>query len=110
LNIAKWGLTWREMDDGYIEIGCSIFMKGVMLPGHGNVLEVLVVGSDVDVLICLHPLGGAEGNGQPDYIAVRLPWDKCSEVVYGDKANGVGMVFDDGKFPESEDEMMGCWA
>jgi hypothetical protein len=63
LNIAKWGLTWREMDDGYIEIGCSIFMKGVMLPGHGNVLEVLAMGSDVDVLIYVHPLDGAEGDG-----------------------------------------------
>jgi hypothetical protein len=64
-NIAKWGLTWREMDDGYIEIGCSIFMKGVMLPGHGNVLEVLAVGGNVDVLICLHPLGGVEGMVNP---------------------------------------------
>jgi hypothetical protein len=36
-------------------------MKGVMLHGHGNVLEVLTMGSDVDVLICLHPLKGAEG-------------------------------------------------
>jgi hypothetical protein len=62
-NIAKWGLMWREMDDRYIEIRCSIFMKGVMLPGHGNVLEVLAVGGDVDVLIYLHPLGGAEGDG-----------------------------------------------
>jgi hypothetical protein len=98
------------MDGGYIEIGCSIFMKGVMLPGHGNVLEVLAMGSDVDVLICLHPLGGAEGDGQPDYIAVRLPWDRCSEVICGDKAKGVGMVFDNGEFSESEEEMMGCWA
>jgi hypothetical protein len=31
------------------------------------------VGGDIDVLICLHPLGGAEGDGQLDYIAVRLP-------------------------------------
>jgi hypothetical protein len=73
-------------------------------------LEVLAMGSDVDVLICLHPLGGAEGDGQPNYIAVHLPWDRCSEVICGDKANGVGMVFDDGEFLESEDEMMGCWA
>jgi hypothetical protein len=111
-NIAKWGLTWREMDDGYIEIRYSIFMKGVMLPGHDNVLEVLAMENDVDVdvLICLHPLGGAEGDGQPDYIAVRLPWDRCSEVICGDKANGVGMVFDDSKFPKSEEEMMECWA
>jgi hypothetical protein len=36
-------------------------MKGVMLPGHGNVLEVLGMGIDIDVLICLLPLGGAEG-------------------------------------------------
>jgi hypothetical protein len=59
------------MDDGYIEIGCSIFMKGVMLPGHGKVFEVLAIGSDVDVLICLHPLRDGEGDGQPNYIAVR---------------------------------------
>jgi hypothetical protein len=98
------------MDDGYIEIGCSIVMKGVMLPGHKNVFEVLAMGDNVDVLICLLPLGGAEGDAQPDYIAVHLSWDKCSEAVCGDKANGVGMVFDDGKFPESEDELMGCWA
>jgi hypothetical protein len=98
------------MDDGYIEIGCSIFMKGVMLPSYGNVLEVLAIGSVVDVLICLHSLGGAEGDGQPVYIIVSLPWDRCSEVICGDKANGVGMVFDDGEFPESEEEMMGCWA
>jgi hypothetical protein len=102
------GLTWKEMDDGYIEIGCSIFKRGVMLPSHGNVLEVLAMGSDVDVLICLHPLGSAEGDGQPDYIVVRLPWNRCSEVICGDKANAVGMVFDE--FPKSEDEMMGCWA
>jgi hypothetical protein len=109
-NIAKWGLTWREMDDGYVEIGCSIVMKGVMLPGHGNLLEVLAKDNDIDVLICLLPLGGTEGDAQPDYITVRVPWDKCSEVVCGDKANGVGMVFDDGEFPESEDELMECWA
>jgi hypothetical protein len=108
LDIAKWSLTWREMDDGYVEIGCSIIMKGVMLPRHRNVLEVLAMGDDVDVLICLHPLSGTEGDAQPDYIVVRLPWDKCSEVVCGDKANGVGMVFDNGEFPESEDELMGC--
>jgi hypothetical protein len=109
-NIAKWGLTWRENEDSYVEIGCSIFMKGVMLPGHGNVLEVLGMDPDVDVLICLLPLGGAEGDAQPYYIAVRLSLDKCSEVICGDKANGVGMVFDDGEFPESEDKLMGCWA
>jgi hypothetical protein len=50
------------MDDGYVEIGCSIVMKGVMLPGYRNVLEVLAMGDDVDVLICLLPLGSAEGD------------------------------------------------
>jgi hypothetical protein len=98
------------MDDGYNEIGCSIFMKGVMLPGHGNVLKVLGMDPDVDVLICLLPLGGAEGDAQLDYIAVRLPGNKCSEVICGEKANGVGMVFDEGEFPDSEEELMGCWA
>jgi hypothetical protein len=85
-------------------------MKGVMLPGHGNVLEVLGMDPDVDVLICLLLLGGAEGDAQPDYIAVCLPRNKCSEVICGEKANGVGMVFDEGEFPESEEELMGCWA
>jgi hypothetical protein len=39
------------MEDGYVEIGCSIFIKGVMLPGHENVLEVLEMDLDIDVLI-----------------------------------------------------------
>jgi hypothetical protein len=101
LNITKWGLTWRENEDGYVEIECSIFMKGVMLLGYRNILEVLGMDPDVDVLICLLPLGGAERDAQPDYIAVRLPWNKCNEVICGEKANRVGMVFDDGEFPES---------
>jgi hypothetical protein len=109
-NITKWGLIWRENEDDYVEIGCSIFMKGVMLLGHGNVLEVLGMDPDVDVLICLLPLGGAERDAQPDYIAVRLAWDKCSEVICGEKVDRVGMVFDNGEFPESEEELMGCWA
>ena len=109
-NIAKWGLTWQEMDDGYIEIGCSIFMKGVMLPGHNNILEVLAVDNDVNILICLHPLRGAEGDSQSDYIAVRLPWKRYNEVICGEKAIGIWMVFDNGEFPEFEDEMMGYWA
>jgi hypothetical protein len=41
---------------------------------------------------------------------VCLSWDKCSEVICSEKANRVGMVFDDGKFLESEEELMGCWA
>ena len=93
-------------DNGYIEIGCSIIIKGVMLPGHGNNLEVLAMGDDIDVLICLLPLGRAKEDAQPDYIAACLPWDKCSKVVYGEKANRVGMVFDDGKFLESENKLM----
>ena len=111
-NITKWGLTWREPDDDFVEIGCSIFMKGVMLPGHGNVMEVIAVDDEdeVDVLICLHPLGGVEGGSQPDYIAVRLPWGTCSEKVCGEKANEIGMVFDDDEFPSNVDELIGCWA
>jgi hypothetical protein len=85
----------------------ATWMKGVMLPSHGNVLKVLGMGSDVDVLICFLPLGGAEGDAQPNYIAVCLPWDKCNEVVCGDKASVVGMVFDDDKFPNSEEKLMG---
>jgi hypothetical protein len=95
------------VENGYVEIGCSIFMKDVMLPDHGNVLEVDL---DVDVLICLLPLGDAEGDTQPDYITVRLSGDKCSEVICGEKANGVEMVFDNGEFPDSEEELMECWA
>jgi hypothetical protein len=98
------------MDDVYIEIGGSIYMKDVKLPGHGNILEVLGMGNDVDVLICLLSLGGAQGDAQPDYIVVRLPWDKCSEAIFGDKANAIGMVFDSGKFPDFEEKLIGCWA
>jgi hypothetical protein len=52
------------MEDGYVEVGCSIVIKDVMLPKHGNVLEVLGMGDDIDVLICLLLLGGAEGDAQ----------------------------------------------
>jgi hypothetical protein len=41
---------------------------------------------------------------------VGLSRDKCCEVIYDEKVNGVGMVFDDGEFPDSEEELMGCWA
>jgi hypothetical protein len=37
-------------------------MKSVMLPGHRNVLEVLRMDPDVDVLLGLLLLGGAEGD------------------------------------------------
>ena len=67
------------------------------------------MGNDVDILIYLLPPGGVEGNAQPDYIVVRLSWDKCSEVICDEKANEVGMVFDKGEFPEFKDKMMDCW-
>ena len=61
------------MDDKYVEIRCSIVIKGVMLPRYGNVLEVLAMGDDIEILICLLPLGSVEGDAQPDYIVVCLP-------------------------------------
>jgi hypothetical protein len=45
------------------------------MPGHGNVLEVLGIGTDVNILICLLPLGSAEGDAQPYYI--------CSAPILG---------------------------
>jgi hypothetical protein len=85
-------------------------MKDVMLPDHGIVLEVLKMDPDVDVLISLLPLSGAEEDAQPNYMTMRLFRDKCSKVICGEKGNRVGMVFDDGEFPESEEELIGCWA
>ena len=58
------------MDNGYIEIGCSIFMKGVMLPGYGNVMNVMRMGSNMDAMICLLLLGEIEGGGQSNCIVV----------------------------------------
>jgi hypothetical protein len=55
--ISKWGLTWREMDDGYVEIGCLIFMKEVILLGYGNFMNVIGIVSKVDVMIYMLPLG-----------------------------------------------------
>jgi hypothetical protein len=55
-------------------------MKGVMLPGHGNVLEVLGMDPDVNVLICLCFLAVPKGTlslttlqwAYPGINAVRL--------------------------------------
>jgi hypothetical protein len=63
----------RKMDDGYVKIKYSIFMKEIMLLGHSNVLGM---GSNMDMMICMLSLGKAKGDGQPDYINVRLLWTK----------------------------------
>jgi hypothetical protein len=56
------------MDDGYVEIGCSIFMKGVILLGYKNIMNAMGMGSDVDVMIYLLLLGEAKDGGQLDKI------------------------------------------
>jgi hypothetical protein len=61
-------LTWREMDNDFVEIGCFNIMKGVMLPEQRNIMNVVDMDNGIDVMICLLPLGEAKGGGQPNYI------------------------------------------
>jgi hypothetical protein len=46
--------------------------------------------------------------GQPDNIAVCIPWRKCSENVCGQASKEQGMTFA-GEYPESRDEFMDSW-
>lgn len=105
-RIDSWGLCWRDLPDGYVEIACSIKFRGCMLPGHGNVLNVIEMGDDVHILICLLPLGSDER--EPDYVAVSLPWRKNSEEVNGIKAREHGMIFDEDS-PKDAEEFMTAW-
>ena len=84
-------------------------MKGVILPGHGNVLEVMGIGNDVDVFIYLLSIGELKRDVQPDYIAICLPLVRYSDHVCGEKAKANGIVFDNKEFAEFEEEMMGSW-
>lgn len=105
-RIELWGLCWRELSDGYVEIACSIKFRGCMLPGHGNVMNVIDMGEEVHIGICLLPL--AAGERQPDYVAVSLPWRKNHEEVNGIKARENGMIFD-GESPADVTEFMTAW-
>ena len=105
-NIQAWGLCWREGTDGYVEIACGIMLKGCMLPGIGNVMNVIEKGPDVHLMICLLPIRDPEKHA--DYVAVVLPWATCSEDVSGQKAMENGMQFD-GTTPASGEEFMTSW-
>jgi len=105
-GIQAWGLCWRDAEDGYVEIACSIMLKGCMLPGHGSVMNVIEKGPNVHVMICLLPIRDADK--QPDYIAVSLPWAKCNEEVCGHKSMENGMQFE-GQSPVSAEEFMISW-
>ena len=63
----------EKMNDGYVEIGCSIFMKGVILPEYKNIMNAIGMGSNIDMMIFLLLLGEAKDGGQSEYIAVQLP-------------------------------------
>jgi hypothetical protein len=104
--ISKWGFMSRKMDDGYVKIKYSIFMKEIMLLGHSNVLGM---GSNMDMMICMLSLGKAKGDGQPDYINVRLLWTKWSNKVCGKKTRENGMMFDKEEFPINKEEMLERW-
>jgi len=58
---------------------------------HGNVINVVEVGDDVHLLICLHSIRDKEG--QLDYIAIALPWNSCYEEVYCKDGVINGMMF-----------------
>ena len=60
----------RARLDGSVEIKCSIFMKGIMLPGYKSVMNVMEMGNNVDAMIFLLPQSEAKNDGQPDYIVV----------------------------------------
>lgn len=105
--IEEWGLCWRVLATQRVEIVCSIMLKKKMLLGHGCVLEVEENGDNVDVLINLKPICNA--NREPDFIAVSLPWAKCTEQVCGAAANKQGMTFE-GDSPASLEEFMSSWS
>ena len=105
-HIQAWGLCWRESADGYVEIACSIKLKGCMLPGTGSVMNIIEKGEDVHLMICILPI--REKEKEPDYIAVALPWAKCSEEVCGPKSMENGMQFEE-ETPATGEEFMISW-
>ena len=89
-----------------MEIACSIKLKGCMIPGHGSVMNIIEKGDDVHVMICLLPIRDKEK--EPDYIALALPWAKCSEDVSGPKSMENGMQFE-ASTPATGEEFMVSW-
>lgn len=107
--IERWGLCWREDPQKRVEIACSIVLKGNLMPGSGLVLAIEEREDNpenVDILICLMPI--RDPDGEPDCVAVSLPWRKCNEEVCGKAANQQGMTFD-GPFPKDLEEFMTSW-
>ena len=106
--IQEWGLCWRAEEDKRVEIACSSKVKGCMIPGHGSVMAIHGEGSYVDVMICLMPINNPDG--QEDYVAVSLPWSKCTEAVCGEEAKSRGMTFSSDKnTPASLEDFLNCW-
>jgi len=105
-SIQEWGLGWKINASKIVEIVCNIMLKGNMMPGHGSVMAIEGGGENVDVLISLLPIG--DPNGEPDYIAVSLPWKKCTERLCGTAAQERGMTFD-GDCPSDIEEFMSSW-
>ncbi len=65
-------------------------------------------GEFVDVMICLMPINNPDG--QEDYVAVSLPWKKCTEAVCGEEAKSRGMTFSgDGNTSASLEDFITCW-
>ena len=59
-------------------------------------------------MICLMPINNPDG--QEDYVAVSLPWSKCTEAVCGEEAKSRGMTFSgDGNTPASLEDFLNCW-
>jgi hypothetical protein len=65
------------------DIVCTYVLKGIVMLGHGCILAVEEgqEAANVDLLISLMPVGVPDG--QPDNIAVFIPWKKCSESACG---------------------------
>lgn len=106
-TIQQWGLCWRVLPSQRIEIACSYLYKGNMIPGYGNVLEILENVEHVDILISLPAL--RDPSAPTDYIAVSMPWAACTEAVCGEPAVKQGMTFN-GAAPATIEEFMDAWS
>jgi hypothetical protein len=64
-------------------------------------------GSYVDVINCLMPINNPDG--QADYVALSLPWSKCTEAVCGKEAKSRGITFSgNGNIPANLKDCLKC--
>jgi hypothetical protein len=106
--IQKWGLCWRAEPSKRVKISCSTKVKGCMISGYGSIMAIHIEGSHVDVIICLILINNLDG--QEDYVAVSLPWSKCTGAVCGEEAKSRGMtISSDGDTPASLKDFLNCW-